>query len=89
MLRLRQKAGFDRDEEVFNRRYASARKAAEECDPVLHTEANRLLGRVELEPQNNDRTLTGEVYSSLSHGELSNDLAAIAELRIAALSADY
>ena len=89
LLRLRQKAGFDADEEVFNRRYASARKAAEECDPVLHTEANRLLGRVALEPQNNDRTLAGEVYSSLSHGELSNDLAAIAELRIAALSADY
>lgn len=89
LLRLRQKAGFNADEEVFNRRFASARKAAEECDPVLHTEANRLLGRVELEPQNNERTLAGEVYRSLSHGELSNDLAAIAGLRIAALSIDH
>ena len=86
LLRLRQKAGFDADEEIFNRRYASARKAAEECDPVLHIEANRLLGRVELEPQNNERTLAGEVYRSLSHGELSNDLAIISELRITALS---
>ena len=89
LLRLRQRAGFDADEEVFNRRYVSARKAAEQCDPVLYTEANRMLDRVVLEPQNNERTLAGEVYRSLSHGELSNDLAAIAELRIAALSIDH
>ena len=88
LLRFRHQSGLAADEEVFNRRYLSALKAAEECDPVLHTEAKRLLGRVELEPQNNERTLAGEVYRSLSHGEVSQDLAAITELRIAALSID-
>ncbi len=88
LLRLRQQAGFAADEEVFCNRYASARRAATECAPLLQAEAYRLLGRVEREPHNCQRTLASEVYRSLTHGELSKDLAAIAEYRVIALSID-
>ena len=88
LLRWRQQAGFATDEETFNTRYVSACRAAEECDPVLQTEANRLLDRVEREPHNWQRTFASEVYRSESHGEVSDDLATIAVLRIAALSID-
>ena len=89
LLRFRQQAGFAVAEEAFNSQYAYACRAAEECDPLLHTEASRLLQRVEREPRNAEPTLVGEVYRSQTHGEMSQDLAAIAALRIAALSIDF
>ena len=88
LLRLRQQAGLPTDEEVFASRFASATKAATECHPLLQTETNRLLDRVEREPHNSLRTLAGEVYRSLTHGELSEDLIVVATLRVHALSID-
>ena len=89
LLRFRQQARFPADEEVFNSRYASACRAAEECDALLQSEANRLLRRVECEPHNAQTTLAGEVYRSQTHGEVSQDLATVAALRIAALCIDF
>ena len=88
LFRLRQQAGLPTVEEVFTSRFASATTAAGECHPLLQTEADRLLGRVERELRNSHRTLAGEVYRSLTHGELSEDLTAVATLRVHALSID-
>ena len=88
LFRLRRQAGLPTDEEVFGSRFASATRAAAECHPLLQSEANRLLGRVEREPRNSQRTLAGEVYRSLTHGELSEDLTVVATMRVHALSID-
>ena len=60
LLRMRQQAGFALDEESFNARCESSRRAAAECDPLLQSEAYRLLDRVEHEPNNRQPTLAGE-----------------------------
>ena len=88
LLRMRQEADFAVDEEVFNTLCESSRRAASECDPLLQTEAYRLLNRVEREPHNRQPTFAGEVFRSVTHGQVSDDLATIAALRIAALSFD-
>ena len=76
------------DEEVFNDRFASASKAAVECHPLLQSEANRLLDRLKRELHDSHRTLAGEVYRSLTHGESSDELTAVESLRVYALSID-
>ena len=89
LLRLRRKAGLVVDEEEFHSKFTAARKAAEGCHPSLQIEANRLVARVAREPDDEQRTLAGEVYRSLTHGELSDDLAAIPQIRVDAMSIDY
>ena len=86
LFRLREQEGLPTDEDVFSDRLSSANRLARECHPLLQDEANRLLVRVESELQNSQRTLAGEVYRSLTHGELSDDSVAIAALRVEALS---
>ena len=89
LLRLRQKAGLVAGEEIFNSKFQSACRAAEGCHPSQQTEATRLLTRVAGEPYDDQRTLACEVYRSLTHGELSDDIAAIPQLRVDAISIDY
>ena len=88
LLRLRNQAGLAGDEEAFSAKFASARTNAEECHPLLQEEASRLLDRVEREPDGDQQTLAGEIYRSLTHIELSDDVAALTALRIAALTID-
>ena len=88
LLRLRNQAGLTEDEEAFSARFASTCAAAEQCHPLLQSEVSRLLGRVEQEINGDQQTLAGEVYRSLTHAELSDDVAALNDLRIAALAVD-
>ena len=88
LLRLRAEVGLIGNEQAFEAQYRSACKAAAACLPVLHDEATRLLERVEREPSSDRRTLAGEAYRSVTHGETSEDLDVLNELRIAALSTD-
>ena len=88
LFRLREHAGLLADKEVFDDRFALANRAAAECHPSMQDEAKRLLERVEREPSSSQLTLAGEVYRSVTHGDLSDDLVAIAALRIHALSID-
>ena len=88
LLRLRKQAGLGGDEEAFSARLASARAAAKECHSLLQSEAGRLLDRVEEEPKGDRQTLAGEVYRSLTHAELSEDVAALNDLRIVSLAVD-
>ena len=89
LLRLRQKTGLVADEAMFNNKLSSAWRAAEGCHPSLQAEARRLLTRVTGEPYDDQQTLAGEVYRSLTHGELGGDVAAIPQLRVDAISIDY
>ena len=86
LLRLRNQAGLTGNEEAFSAIFASAYAAAKECHPLLQGEVSRLLDRVEQEPKRDQQTLAGEVYRSLTHAELSDDIAALTALRIAALT---
>ncbi|MYB50485.1 MAG: hypothetical protein F4X72_14675 [Dehalococcoidia bacterium] len=88
LLRRRQQAGLNADQDDFMRQLASARKAAQECHPLLHSEANLLLERVEHEASSDIATLAEEMYRSLTHEELSEDLTAMLALRVGALSID-
>ena len=88
LLRLRQRGGLVADEEMFNTKLTSAREAVKGCHPSLQDEANRLLTRVASEPYGDQRTLAGEVFRLLTHGELSEDLTTVTKLRVAALSID-
>ena len=88
LFRLRQQAGLDADRGAFDRGLASACSAAEACHPLLQAEANRLLQRVENEPDGEDRSLAGEVYRSMTHEELGDDVSAIMNCRSFALSID-
>ena len=88
LFRLRKQAALLADNEVFNDRFTLATKVATECHPSLQDEAKRLLERVEREPRSSQRTLAGEVYRSVTHGDLSDDLVALTVLRIHAMSID-
>ena len=88
LFRMRKQAGLPADGEVFNARFASASRAGVECHLLLQSEAKRLLDRVKRELDDGHRTLSGEVYRSLTHGESSDDLTAVASLRVYALSID-
>ena len=88
LLRLREEAGLPADEEAFRTRHALASKAADECHPALRDEATRLLKRVEGEPSGSGQTLAEECHRSVTHAEQSDDVAALAALRIAAQSFD-
>ena len=88
LLRIRRKEGLSADRSAFGARFESAREAAKELHPLVQREGNRLLSRVELEPEKGSNTLAGELYRSITHGEQSADLAAINTLNIAALSVD-
>ena len=87
-LRLRGSAGLARDDAAFSFRYGSARRALETCHPALHEEATRLLERVEREPSGGGQTLAEECYRSVTHAEQSDEVAALAALRVAAQSLD-
>ena len=89
LLRMRVDVGLVGDEEAFEARYQLACKVAEACHPDLRDEVTRLLRRVEREPSSDRRTLAEEVYRSVTHEETSEDLDALNELRIAALSTDH
>ena len=88
LLRIRRKEGLSADKGAFAARFESARKAARKLHPLIQGKANRLLSRVELEPEKGGNTLAGEVYRSVTQGEQSADLGAINALNIAALSVD-
>ena len=88
LFRLRKQAGLLADKEVFDDRFAMAIKVSTKCHPSLQDEAKRLLKRVERESRSSQRTLAGELYRSVTHGELSDDVSAIAVLRIKALFID-
>ena len=88
LFRLREQTGLPADESVFNDRLESARMLASGTHPLLQDEVYRLLDRVEGEPRNKQRLLAGEVYRSVTHWELTDDLNAISALRITALSID-
>ena len=88
LLRLRENAGLKPDYEAFESRFKSACQAVEACHATLHTEATKLLERVEREPSDTGQTLAGEYYRSVTHGEQSDDWVAMALLRVAAQSID-
>ena len=88
LLRMRKKATFPSDEEGFRAQLVSARNAAGKCHPILLSEAEHLLGRVEQEPHGDGKTLAGEVYHAVTHTELNDDVNELNELRIAALYID-
>ena len=88
LLRLRGKAGLPRDAAAFRSRYESARRALEACHPALHDEATRLLERVERELSGGGQTLAEECYRSVTHAEQSDEVSALAALRVAAHSMD-
>ncbi len=88
LLRLRKQVGLTGDQQAFGARLSSARAAVGECHSLLQGEASRLLDRVEQEPDGDQQTLAGEVYRSLTHAELGDDVAALNKLRIAALTVD-
>ena len=80
--------GLSGDEDTFMSRYESAHKAVEACHPAQHHEATRLLERVKRELSSDQESLAGEVYRSLTHAEQSDEVLALAALRVAALSVD-
>ena len=88
LLRLRGNAGLARDDAPFRSRYESARRTLEACHPALHGEAARLLERVEREPSGGEQTLAEECYRSVTHAEQSDEVAALAALRVVAQSSD-
>ena len=88
LARLRRQVGLPENAEAFQTRYASACSAVRLCHRLLRTQADSLLGRVAREPDDARRTLAGEIYRSLTHGEESEHVAMLADLRIAALSID-
>ena len=88
LSRMRKQAGLPADGEVFSARLADANRVGVECHLLLQSEAKRLLDRVKRELDDGHRTLAGEVYRSLTHGESSDDLTAVASLRVYALSID-
>ena len=88
LFRLRRQVGSAGDRAAFESRLASARSAAEACHSMLQAEASRLLDRVENEPHGEDHSLAGEVYRSMTHEELSDDVSAIMSCRSHALSID-
>lgn len=88
LSRLRVQARLTADERAFDDKLESARKLALGLHPFLQDEANRLLARVVAEPHSLQRTLAGEVYRSVTHGEQSDDVNALTTLRASALSID-
>ena len=88
LLRLWGNAGLERDDAAFISRYESAGRALEACHPDLHGEATRLLRRVEGELSGGGQTLAEECYRSVTHAEQSDEVAALAALRVAAQSMD-
>ena len=88
LVRLRRQVGLPENAGDFKTRYASACSAAERCHRLLRTEADLLLGRVAREPDDAQRSLAGEIYRSLTHGEESEDVTLLADLRVATLSID-
>ena len=88
LLRLRGNTGLARDDAAWRSHSESARRALEACHPALHGEATRLLRRVEGELSGGGRTLAEECYRSVTHAEQSDEVAALADLRVAAQSID-
>ena len=88
LMRLRRTAGLASDEDIFRSRFESASEVAIRCDSILQPEVNRLLKRIESEVNSNDPTFAQEYYRTVTHDELGEDMTALVNLRIVALSID-
>ena len=88
LIASRRQADLEWSKHPFDQLFDSAKDAANRCHPTLRPQANRLLDRVESEPDNRDSTFAREVFQAITDNKISKDMAALINLRIAALSID-
>lgn len=88
LIASRRQADLEWSKRPFDLLFDSAKGAANRCHPTLRPQANRLLDRVESEPDNGAPTFAREFFQTITDDKISDDMAALIKLRIAALSVD-